>query len=266
MNLEAKMQDPISIKIGENSNVILADQKCEMEYPLVPGVVCGGEHFGFILISDNNGKQREFFYPTQCRIDAIGIEGGILKVFEEGKRLSWGFDQSGKLEHSAFGDFTDEYRKKIDTIVENYEMFTGEPKLENPLRVRISIDSEKEQSMILQDELTKKDYPLCPGVILGTIHYGFILMFDTEHGKKEVVYPTQNRIDAIGIEKNCYNDLKVFENGKYHPWVFTFDGKFKKQASYNQYSKRDKKFIEEVYGLNEFQNEDIFTLRKKKQK
>ena len=118
--------------------------------------------------------------------------------------------------------------------------------------------------MILQDELVKKDYPLCPGVMLGTLHYGFILMFDTEHGKKEVVYPTQNRIDAIGIEGYCYNDLKVFENGKYHPWLFTFDGKFKKQASYNQYSKRDKKFVEEVYDLNESKDQDIFTLQKKK--
>lgn len=262
MNLEAKMQDPICIKIGKDSNVILADKENKEEHPLVPGAMFGGEHFGFIIISDNNGKQRECFYPTQCRIEAIGIEGGVLKIFEEGKKLSWRFNKTGKLEYSAFGDFTDEFRRKFDTIVENYDMFMGEPKLENPLRVQISLDPEK--SMILQDEFVKKDYPLCPGVMLGTLHYGFILIFNTEHGKREVVYPTQNRIDAIGIEGHCYNDLKVFENGKYHPWVFTFDGKFKKQASYNQYSKRDKKFVEEVYDLNESKDQDIFTLQKKK--
>lgn len=262
MNLESKMQNPICIKIGKDSNVILVDEENKKEHPLVPGVMFGGEHFGFVIISDNNRNQREYFYPTQCKIEAIGIEDGVLKIFEEGKKLSWRFNKKGKLEYSAFGDFTDEFRRKFDTIVENYDMFIKEPKLENPVRVKISLNPE--ESMILQDEIVKKDYPLCPGVMLGTLHYGFILMFDTEYGKKEVVYPTQNRIDAIGIEGHYNNDLKVFEKGKYHPWVFTFDGKFKKQASYNQYSKRDKKFVEEVYDLNESKNQDIFTLQKKK--
>ena len=88
MNLEAKMQDPICIKIGKDSNVILADKENKEEHPLVPGAMFGGEHFGFIIISDNNGKQRECFYPTQCRIEAIGIEGGVLKIFEEGTPCS----------------------------------------------------------------------------------------------------------------------------------------------------------------------------------
>ena len=269
MSLEAKIQNPICIKLGKNSNVILADEDCKEEYPLIPGALVGGEHYGFIIISDCNGKQRESFYPTQCRIEAIGIEGGVLKVFEEGKKFSWQFTKTGILEHSVFDDFTDEFRKKFDIIVENYNMFMGEPRLENPLRVQISLDPEK--SMILHDEIIKKDYPLYPGVMLGTIHYGFILIFDTEHGKKEVVYPTQNRIDAIGMEDDHCDDedeyckvLKVFENGKYHPWVFTYNGKFKKQASYNQYSRRDKKFVEEVYGLNESRDQDIFNLQLKK--
>ena len=262
MNLEAKMQNPICIKLGKDSNIMLADENCKEEHPLVPGVMFGGEHYGFIIISESNGKQKECFYPTQCKIEAIGIEGGVLKIFEEGKKMSWRFTKTGNLEHSIFGDFTDEFREKMDTIAENYDMFMGKPKLENPLKVKISSDPEK--SMVLHDELIKKDYPLCPGVMLGTVHYGFILIFDTENGKKEVVYPTQNRVDSIGIEGDCYNDLKVFENGKYHPWVFTYDGKFKKQASYNQYSRRNKKFVEEVYELNESRDQDIFTLQMKK--
>lgn len=262
MDIEAKIQDPICIKIGTESNVILKDEKCMKEHPLVPGAMFGGEHYGIIIISDNNGKQKESFYPTQCRIEAIGIDNEILRVFEEGKKTCWKFNKMGQLEYSPFGDFNDEFRKKIDIIVENYDMFMGEPKLENPLKVKIS--KKPEQSMILKDEYVIKDYSLCPGAIIGTVHYGFILIFDTENGEKEVVYPTQNRIDAIGIEGNCYNDLKVFENGKYNPWVFTFDGKFKKQASYNQYSKKDKEFVEEVYDLNEAQDKDIFTLQIKK--
>ena len=261
MSLEARMQNPICIKLGKDSNVILADENCKEEHSLVPGALFGGAHYGFIIISDCNGKQRECFYPTQCRIEAIGIEGGVLKIFEEGKRLSWRFTKTGNLEHSIFDDFTDEYRTKFDTIVENYNMFMVEPKLENPLRVKISLYPKK--SMVLQDKLIKRNYPLCPGVMLGTVNYGFILIFDTKYGKKEVVYPTQNRIDAI-VQESYRGDLKVFENGKYHPWVFTYDGKFKNQASYNQYSKRDKKFVEEVYELNESRDQDIFTLQMKK--
>ena len=135
-----------------------------------------------------------------------------------------------------------------------------EAKMQDPICIKIGKDS----NVILADEECKEGHPLVPGAMFGGEHFGFILIFDTEHGKREVVYPTQNRIDAIGIEGHCYNDLKVFENGKYHPWVFTFDGKFKKQASYNQYSKRDKKIVEEVYDLNESKDQDIFTLQKKK--
>lgn len=116
MNLEKKIQNPICIKIGKDSNVILADEECKEEYPLIPGVMFGGEHFGFITISDSNREQRECFYPTQCRIEAIGVESGILKIFEEGKKSSWRFNKSGKMEYSAFGDFTDEFRRKFDTI------------------------------------------------------------------------------------------------------------------------------------------------------
>ncbi len=262
MNFEAKMQNPICIKLGKNSNVILADENCKKEYSLVPGVMFGKEHYGFIIISDYNREQREYFYPTQCKIEAVGMEGGIVKIFEEGKKSSWRFTKTGNLEHSIFGDFTDEFRQKFDTVFENDNMFMGESKLERPLRIQISANPQK--SMILQDEWIKKDYPLYPGVMLGSIHYGFILIFDTEYGKKEVVYPTQNRIDAIGIEGNYFNDLKVFENGKYHPWLFTYDGKFKKQASYNRYSKNDKVFVKGAYELGMKNNTDRFTLETKK--
>ena len=104
MNLEVKMQNPICIKLGKNSNVILADENRKEEYPLVPGAMFGGEHYGFIIISDCNGKQRECFYPTQCRIEAIGIEGDVLKIFEEGKDYSWVFTYDGKLKSQASYD------------------------------------------------------------------------------------------------------------------------------------------------------------------
>ena len=231
MDIEAKIENPVCIRLGDTENVILADEVNKQNNPLVPGVMFGGTHYGFVLITDINGKQKEMVYPTQCRIDAVSIEGGVLKVFEEGKKTSWRFSKSGKLEHSIFGEFTDEYRSKFNTIVEHYDMFMGEPVLKNPLCVKIARNPE--ESVILKDELVQQDYPLYPGVMLGDEHYGFVLIIDTDKGQKEVYYPTQNRIDAIGIEGNEFGDLKVFENGKYHSWLFTYNGKFKEEASYN---------------------------------
>ena len=91
MLLEAKISDPVCIRLGKDSNFIMADENNKEAHPLVPGAMFGGEHYGFVLIVDYNGKQREIVYPTQCRIDAVGIEGGHLKLFEEGKKFAWRF-------------------------------------------------------------------------------------------------------------------------------------------------------------------------------
>ncbi len=262
MLLEAKVSDPVCIKLGKESNVILADKKNKENHPLVPGAMFNGEHYGFVLIVDFNGKQQEFVYSTQCKIEAVGMADGILNIFEEGKKFAWKFDEKGNLKHSAFNEFTDEFRSKFDIIVENYNMFANEPTLMNPISIKIAMDPEK--SVILKDENIQKDYPLHPGVMLGTEHYGFILKIETEKCTKEVIYPTQNRIDAIGCQESFFVDLKVYEKGKYNPWVFSFDGKLKSESSYNKYSKRDQAFVEENYELNEKASEYCFVLKSKK--
>lgn len=262
MSIEAKFENPICIKLGKNSNIILADKDCEEDYPLSPGVMFGKEHYGFILITDVNGRQREEIYPTQCKIQAIGIEGNVLKIFEAGKKFSWTFDKLGTLEHSVFDEFSDEFQSQINTIIENSTILGGAPVIKNPLYIKIS--KNPKESVILKDENSDKDYPLHPRAIIGTVHYGFILIIDTNDGQKEVICPTQNRIDAVGIEGNYDGDLKIFENGKYHPWLFTYDGKFKQQSSYNPYSRMDKQFVGECYNLNESSSKDCFTLAKKK--
>lgn len=259
MDLEAKILNPISIKIGKDSNVILSDELCNKEYPLIPGAFFANDHFGFIIISDKHGKQKEVFYPTQCRINAIGIEDGILNIFEDGKKDAWKFTKTGNIKHSAYGKFTNEYKRDVDIIAENYDMFMGEPKIENPLRIQISPDPE--QCMILQDELVKRDYPLSKGAIIGTIKYGFILVFDTDSGRKEAAYPTQNRIDAVGTEGGT---LSIYEKGKYNPWKFSLDGTLKKQASRNRMSAMEANYIQEVYNLNEENRKDRFSLHRKK--
>ena len=259
MDIESKIKNPICIRLGYNENIILADEKNEQNNSLVPGAIFSDDHYGFVLIIDANGSQKEVVYPTQCRIDAVGIEYGVLKVFEEGKKTSWRFSKSGKLEHSTFDEFTDEYRAKFDIPV---GMPVKEPVLENPLCVKIS--KNPTESMILKDDFIQQDYPLYPGIMLGTKHYGFILIFDDNGCHRQICFPTQNRIDAIGIEENEFGDLKVFENGKYHPWTFTHNGKFKEEASYNPSSKKDKEFVKKVYGLDILDAECCYALKMKK--
>ena len=67
MNLKEKLQNSICIKIGKDLNGILADEECKEEQV----AMFGGEYFGFIIMSDNNGMQKECFYPAHCRIEAI---------------------------------------------------------------------------------------------------------------------------------------------------------------------------------------------------
>ena len=248
MDIEPKIENPVCIRFGDSESVILADEINKYNTSLVPGAMFAGNHYGFVLITDINGIQKEMVYPTQCRIVAVAYKGGTLKIFEEGKRTFWSFNNSGKLEHSIFGEFTDEYRSRINTSLEYCDIIMGEPILKNPLCVKIARNSER--SVILKDEYVKQDYPLYPGAILETEHYGFVLIIDTDKGQKEVYYPTQNRVAGIGTVGDEFGDLMVFEKGKSYPWLFSYDGIFKQEALYNPYSISDKAFVESVYGLN----------------
>lgn len=259
MNIESKIENPICIRIGTTENVILSKDGNELNVPLNPGAMFDGDHYGFVLITDANGKQKERVYPTQCSINAVDIKNGFLRVFEVGKELPWTFNRSGKVEHSPFGEFTFEYRSELD-IPKGMPM--EEPILKNPLSVKIS--KNPEESVILKDETIKEDYPLYPGVVLETEHYGFILIIDTDEGQREVHYPTQNRIGAIGIEGNVFGNIKVFESGKYHPWLFSNDGEFKQEASFNPHSRKDKDFIEEVYSTDMEDAVNRFALKTRK--
>ena len=260
--IDAKILNPVHIRLGKNYDTIMDGKNSKVVYPIDPGAILGGEHYGFVLIIDHNGKQKEIIYPTECRVEAVGIQGDYLNIFEEGKKATWIFDKIGKMVRSASNEFIDKYRTQFNTIFENSLMFCDMPILKNPINIKIARNPE--ESVIVKDENIQENYPLYPGVMLGTEHYGFILTIDTDNGQKEMIYPTQNRIDAVGIEGNAYNDLKIFEKGKYHPWLFTFDGKLKNKSSYNQYSKRDVGYVEELYHLNSENSEYCFTLKKKK--
>lgn len=263
MKIDAIVKSPICIRLGKNLNVIIENASGKTEHPLTPGVMFSGDHYGFILISEFNGRQRETIYPTHRRIEAVGMNDTTLSVFEEGKERAWLFNKTGRIIHSSHDDPLVDGVSKGDIVVRNPELFTGNPILLNPVRVRIS--SSPEKSKILGDTPDDIEYPLYPGAMLGGIHYGFVIIKGEEGSEVEFAYPTQNNIDALGIEGNFYSDLKIFEHGKYHPWVFSFDGKLKSESSYNQYSRRDVAFVEEEYGLND-SSKDSFQLEKKMDK
>lgn len=261
MNLEPKIQSPICIRLTKDSNFIMADNNCKIEHQLTQAVLFEGNHYGFVLIIDNKTVQREYVYQTQCKIQAIGMENDFLKIFEEGKKSPWIFNKNGKLEKSAFGDVVDKFRDGFVTLVENYDMFTAKPIVKNP--IKINIDRYLRNCVIQKDEFIDKDYPLYPGLVLGTEHYGFIFVIENEYGlKKEIIYPTNNKIDAIGMEYSDMDDIKIYENGKYNPWLFTYRGVFKKKATHNPYSKRDQKFVEKSYDLEGVNPKDGFCLKK----
>ncbi len=255
MKIEGKRKNPINIRLGKNNNnIIIEDESKYEEIPLIPGAMINGEHYGFILITEHNGKQKETNYLTQCKIQAIGMENGILNIFEEGKRLPWSFDKNGNLKYSIVDDFTDDFKHKMNEEIE-IAVTSEEPKLIQPISIRIA--SNPEESAILPDDVIKEEYPLHPGAVFGDVHFGFILITEHNGVQKEMAYPTQNSIYAAAIEGSPDNDLKIYENGKYHPWVFKNNGELKEESSYNPYSRNDQQFIREHYGLNESDSLDF---------
>ena len=252
--MENKILNPISIKLDKGSGVVLEDKDSKQELSLVPGVVFGNEHYGFILITNNNGKQKEIVYQTQCRIDAVGIKDGVLRIFEEGKKDSWRFDLKGNMEKSLYNAPIKDNSDLYDTVADNHNMFLGEPIIKNPISLKID-RRVPERSVILSDDGDEANLTLYPGAMIGGEHYGFILVIDdviidNKRVQKEIIYPTQNRIEAIGSEKHEFDDIKVFEQGKYNPWRFSYKGIFKEEASYSPYSRMDKEFIHKVFNTS----------------
>lgn len=261
MILNGKLESPITIKIGDNENITLEDGEGKST-PLNQDIKFEEEHYGFVIVVDSNGNERKVVYPTQCSIQKVSFEGEKLKVYENDKKAPWSFDKKGRIETSATDEFTDEALSEANIVVSDAKPHIDKPLLLNPVRMFISERPEK--SVVMRDNPDDCDYPLYPGAMLGGTHYGFIIMQVEDDDMKEVAYPTRNRIEAVGIEGNHEGDLKVFEEGKFHPWVFTFKGNLKAVSSYNEYSRKDIEYIRETYGIEA--GEEGFQFKKKKDK
>ena len=124
MEIEAKVENPLNLKLSKDSQMIMEDLTNNLKHPLVPGAVIGGIHYGFFIIRDTKDGQKEDFYPTQCRITAVGIVGEYLRVYEEGKYNSWIFTLDGNLiEHATFNKLLDSDRTYF---AENFGFYSEE--------------------------------------------------------------------------------------------------------------------------------------------
>lgn len=124
INVEPIMSKPISIKLSDKENVILPDDEVKESYPLIPGAVIGGEHYGFWIVTEDKGEECRVLYPTQCRIDGIGIYQDKLKIYEAGKSIPWEFDLDGTL--TSWATFSEFSRRDMALLQDSVKNFNEE--------------------------------------------------------------------------------------------------------------------------------------------
>lgn len=238
MSNDAKIKNPIVIRIDNNGEVSIVNEDDNSINPISNGIMFGTIHYGFIIISDYKGVQREIVYPTNNSVDAIGVSANGINVYEEGVRESWVFDKKGKLvrempENPIRLNFT-----LSEKAVENSEQLLGVHRVSKPLTIVIDSDDR----IILFDN--GDEYPINPGVMIGDDHYGFILIRNIRGRQIERVFPTQNRIEAVGVSsQNIGTDFDIFEEGKYKPWKFDKFGKLLQEGAYLEASRKDINFV-----------------------
>lgn len=121
MTLEAKMENPITLKLSSKEKVFISGEE---KLSLETGVVFGDDHYGFNLIVESNGEEISMSYPTQCRIYGTQIMHGELNIFEDHKYIPWTFSKEGKLLKNAI--FSGWKQDEWAYIVETYGVRTNE--------------------------------------------------------------------------------------------------------------------------------------------
>lgn len=253
MENKGKISDPIIMKLSHLGNEILPSGEILQSYDLTPGAVIGGDHFGFAIIVDKNDHQSHTLYKTDYKIQAAGIENGKLKIFEENKKEPWVFDLKGKLLNANVPEIC--YEPK-NIVLENTTFFGVGMKLQNPIIIKVKKYNIEANTV----EIDGKEYPLHPGALLGTENYGFIIEIDDGDSVKRVGYSTQSRIDAVGCQCH-FDDIDIFEEGKYHPWKFTCQGEFISTAKYESYSRKDNEYVKQNFPFTG--NDDVRKLELK---
>lgn len=247
MAYEVKMINPLFIRVGNHENILMKDSNVcgSVDMPLSPGILIGGEHYGFIILSDKNKFHREVAYKTQFRITAVGIEDNVLKIYEDRKLRPWRFSKKGDLIEDQFDPYADDTYSSFDDekiVKEDLELFLDEPTIKDPLMVTLT-DDYKWSTLNLKDE----SLLLINGVMLGPTHYGFIL----NRNGISTAYKTCLPVDGIAFNEGYKPPvLEVYEYGKHHPWIFTSDGDLIEKPNFEKSSKTYKNLIKDIASGN----------------
>lgn len=111
MKLEAKIENPITLKLSEEKNVLVYNGA---ELSLETGAMFGEVHYVFNL--EANGKMK--YYGTQCRIAGVQFVEGNLCIYENHKYIPWRFTQDGFLVNRAI--FSNLKRNETDYLKQEY--------------------------------------------------------------------------------------------------------------------------------------------------
>ncbi|MBO4245782.1 MAG: hypothetical protein J5892_03475 [Bacilli bacterium] len=255
-----RFYQPLTVKIDNGKFTLLADDTYDNDcaindqWPLFNGI-----HYGFVIIRNVNGYQKDMWYPTENPIQAMGKRNGNLFISERGKAYVWVFDSHGRFKTDPCFELDDESNNDIgirdineaNLIVENFDSFGPVPIMKNPIKLLIK-DTGKE-SLLLADEDVKKDYPLDSGVMLGTDNFGFVLKIDNSIVHRELYFPTQFRVKGVEMKEEYVKAsdrhptyiIKVYEDGKYFPWKFYASGKLIEAARFTSLKENNIRFIME---------------------
>lgn len=111
MKLEAKIENPITLKLSEEKKVLVLENE---ELSLEMGSMFGDAHYGFNL--EANGKMKS--YATQCRIVGVQFVEGNLRIYEDHKYIPWRFTQDGFLVNRAI--FSNLKRNETEYLRKEY--------------------------------------------------------------------------------------------------------------------------------------------------
>ena len=106
MGDNSKILNPICIRLDNYFDILLKNIEGYSSCSLMPGIMVGGEHYGFVVISSKDGKQKETVYPISNKISSIRVENNKLQFFEDKKKVSWLFDLNGKLFRKTESNFS----------------------------------------------------------------------------------------------------------------------------------------------------------------
>ena len=231
MTIEEQIKEPLKIVLNGEKSMILKDEIIEENIDLKKGSFFAGEHYGFVLVTTQNGMPKHKAYKTQFRIDAASFENGTLKIFEDNKDKPWLFNDKGVLIHCPKDEFNETFKR---SLLENAPIYE-EPVIKNPIWAKVTKDLHK--SRVFCDE-NKDGYELYPGCFFGGLHYGFVIEFESEDGTIRITQPTQNRVESISV-KDLADSIVIYEEGKYNPWKLLPNGEVLQEASYNTMSRKD---------------------------